>query len=231
MSVKPGQAHGNKRNELSSEHIAQITRMYEEFAQSDRSLILSNDAFRYLRITVDRPLRVRYEITNDGLDQLTMVGSVSNLDPSDRDTLIATMRGLIGEVYTTANDFENALAPVYAKLNKAPAAMKKAVVSACMVRDPNAEPVQGKKGFEADTSLRDSEQVPFDETVEDFMTRNVLPFAPDARVDENKTRVGYEIPFTRYFYRYVPPRPLDEIDAEIRGSQQRILQLLAEVTE
>ena len=113
------------------------------------------------------------------------------------------------------------------KAGKVPAPVKKAVVAALMVRDPDAEPVEG----EPDSSLRDTENVPLSEDVAEFMAREVLPFAPDAWVDDSKTKVGYEIPFTRQFYKYVPPRPLEEIDAEIKASQQRILTLLSEVTE
>ena len=91
-----------------------------------------------------------------------------------------------------------------------------------MVRDPDAEPVEG----EPDPSLRDTENVPLSEDVAEFMAREVLPFAPDAWVDDSKTKVGYEIPFTRAVLQVRAPRPLEEIDAEIKASEQRILALL-----
>jgi type I restriction enzyme M protein len=73
--------------------------------------------------------------------------------------------------------------------------------------------------------------VPLDEDAHAFLAREVLRFVPDAWVDQTKTKVGYEIPFARQFYAHLPPRPLEEIDAEIKTSQQRILALLSEVTE
>jgi type I restriction enzyme M protein len=124
-----------------------------------------------------------------------------------------------------------ALRPIYAKLVKSPAApLRKAVSNAFIVRDPEADPVKTKHGYEPDSELRDTENVPLGEDISGFLRREVLPFAADAWVDDSKARVGYEISFTRYFFEYEPPRPLEEIDAEIKASQQRILDLLAEVT-
>jgi type I restriction enzyme M protein len=120
---------------------------------------------------------------------------------------------------------------VWAKVGKVGAPVRKAVIAAATVREPEAEPVKTKRGFEPDPELRDTENIPLDEDVGAFIEREVRPYAPDAWVDEAKTRIGYQIPFTRQFYKYVPPRPLAEIDADIKASQNRILTLLAEVTE
>ena len=73
--------------------------------------------------------------------------------------------------------------------------------------------------------------MPLVEDVNAYVEREILPFVSDMWIDESKTRVGYEIPFTRHFYKYVPPRPLEEIDAEIKELEQEILRLLHEVTE
>jgi type I restriction enzyme M protein len=82
-----------------------------------------------------------------------------------------------------------------------------------------------------DPALRDFENVPLAENIHEYFAREVTPHVPDAWIDEKKTKVGYEIPFTRYFYKYVPPRPLDDIDAELRAVEAEIHQLLARVTE
>src|SRR5690606_28114428 len=85
------------------------------------------------------------------------------------------------------------------------------------VRDPEGE-VQLKKGEpEPDPDLRDFENVPLDEDIHEYLSREVLPHVPDAWIDETKTKIGYEIPFTRHFYVYQPPRPLAEIDAELKA--------------
>jgi type I restriction enzyme M protein len=75
------------------------------------------------------------------------------------------------------------------------------------------------------------ESLPYRTTVDDYMAGEVLPYVADAWVDHTKTKIGYEIPLTRHFYKYVPPRPLAEIDAEIKALEAEIQELLREVTE
>ncbi len=120
------------------------------------------------------------------------------------------------------------------------------------VRDPGAPAIVKRKGeYEADTELRDQENVPlpadrvsfeqdvsfrlrgaaYQAAVDEHVEREVHPYVPDAWVDHSKTKVGYEIPVTRHFFRDVPPRPLAEIDAEIKQLEQEIQELLREVTE
>jgi type I restriction enzyme M protein len=221
---------GNKRNELKPDHIAEITSIYEDFVEGVGSKILPNSAFGYRKVTVERPLRVRYSITDEVTT--TVAAAVPVLKLGDAATMLLDgLASLVGSSYSTLPDLEAALAPVWAKCGKVGATVRKAVIGAAMVRDPDAEPVRAKKGVEPDVELRDTENIPLDEDVEPFMEREVRPYGPDSWVDESKTRIGYEIPFTRYFYEYVPPRPLAEIDADIKASQQRILDLLVEVTE
>jgi type I restriction enzyme M protein len=217
---------GNKRNELAPEDIATVTHMYESFAEGELSKILPNEFFGYRKITVERPLRVRYDVTEKALATLHESKPYSNLDDETREAVAGGLHSLLGETFPTRADLDEALSPVAKKAGKVPAPVKKAIVAALMVRDPNAEPVEG----ESDPSLRDTENVPLSEDVDEFIAREVLPYAGDAWLDESKTKLGYEIPFTRQFYKYVPPRPLHDIDAEIRASQQRILTLEAEVT-
>lgn len=87
-----------------------------------------------------------------------------------------------------------------------------------------------KKGKpQPDTALRDTENVPLTENIQAYFEREVLPFAPDAWIDENKTKVGYEIPFTRYFYKYEAPRPSAEIMAEILELEKELDGSLEEI--
>ena len=97
--------------------------------------------------------------------------------------------------------------------------------------DENGKPVIGTKGKlkgkpQTDASLRDTENVPLNEDVEEYFAREVLPHVPDAWIDHEKTKVGYEIPFNRHFYVFKPTRPLAEIDAELKGVTDRILTLI-----
>jgi type I restriction enzyme M protein len=218
---------GNKRNELSPDHIKEITHLYESFVDTELSKILPNEYFGYRKITVDRPLRVRFDVTEDGVLALESAKSVQNLPDLVRQSLLAGLRGLSGQSYPTKDKLDGAFGPVFHTSGKIPAPVKKLATTAFMVRDPEAEPVAS----EADSLLRDTENVPLDEQIDAFMEGEVIPFAPDAWVDESKTKTGYEIPFTREFYKYVPPRRLEDIDADIKESQDRILRLLSEVTE
>lgn len=221
---------GNKRNELTPSHIAEITAIYEDFAEGADSRILPNSAFGYRKVTVERPLRVRYSITDEIAATVANAPSVVKLGDA-APLLIDGLAGLVGLSYSKLGDLEAALAPVWAKCGKVGAPVRQAVINAMTMRDPDAEPVKSKKGLEPDPELRDTENVPLDEDVAAFVEREVRPHTPEVWVDESKTRVGYEFPFTQHFYKYVPPRPLAEIDADIKASEQRILALLAEVTE
>ena len=101
-------------------------------------------------------------------------------------------------------------------------------------RDPEAEPVarSGKEeDYEADAELRDFENVPLKDDVEAYFEREVRPHVPDAWMDRTRDKIGYEISFNRHFYRYTPPRPLAEIDAELKQAEAEIVRLLREVTE
>ncbi len=200
--------------------------------------IFSNEAFGYQRITVERPLRLRY--TGEGArDRLVTSKAFAKLDGEEKENLATLVSSLA--VFSTTDKGE-ALAVANGKLSKAE---EKALLEALAVRDPEAPPVE-----EPDSELRDQENVPlpsepvsfepdpserlasepYRRAVEEYVAAEVLPYAPDAWVDHSKTKVGYEIPLTRHFYRYVPPRPLEEIDAEIRALEEEIARLLVSVT-
>ena len=98
-------------------------------------------------------------------------------------------------------------------------------------RDEAAEICRDRNGApEPDTELRDTENIPLKESIEEYFRREVLPHVPDAWIDHGKTKVGYEIPLNRHFYRYEPPRPLETIEAEIKVLEGEIVAMLAEVT-
>ena len=250
LCTKMRKSLGNKRNELTDEHIAEITRLYEAFTETDRSKILPNTAFGYHKVTVERPLRVRYEITADTIAAVFASKTVTKLSDDKRDVLAKVLSNLEGTTAATVAQLEKTLVPEIHSVLAAhayptdtsttttgkalglTAPQAKAVLTQLAVRDPDAEPTTDRKGDpQPDTTLRDTENIPLDEDIDSFIAREVLPFAPDVWIDTSKTKVGYEIPFTRHFYKYEPPRPLAEIDADIKASQQRILALLAEVAE
>jgi type I restriction enzyme M protein len=121
---------------------------------------------------------------------------------------------------------EKSVAAAVAVLDGLGPKIAKEMLKALTVRDEAAPVVVGKGGPEPDPDLRDTEDVPLKEGVQAYFEREVRPYVADAWIDEGRTKIGYEIPFTRHFYEYVPPRPLDEIDAEIRQLEAEIATLL-----
>ena len=242
---------GEKRKELSAEHIAEITRLYGGFAEGERVKILPNEAFGFLRITVERPLRLRWEITEETLAAVRAATPLAKLHPDVVDGLVESLTKHTALSTTDRAEFATTVTPLLtgAGLNTP---QQRAVREALAVRDPDAPAILKRKGeYDVDPELRDQENVPlptdrvsyeqdvsfrlagaaYRAAVEAHVEREVHPYVPDAWVDHTKTKIGYEIPVTRHFYKYVPPRPLAEIDAEIKQLEQEIQELLREVTE
>ncbi|WP_181801287.1 type I restriction-modification system subunit M [Streptomyces shenzhenensis] len=238
---------GDKRKELGDgtngrpDHIGDITRLYAEAVQVAKDpghplhgkvKVFANEDFGYQRITVERPLKLRFEVTEETLAALAEAKPVAKLERSEE--LVAAVRTLLGSSWTTKSEAFVALkdAVVAAGLTwPSGAPFAKAVREAIGVRDPEGEVQKIKGAAEADADLRDFENVPLGEDVEEYLKREVLPHAPDAWIDHTKTKIGYEIPFTRHFYVYEPPRPLAKIDAELKSLEAEIQALLGEVTE
>ena len=154
------------------------------------------------------------------------------------------LRGLLSTLpQTTVPDrkaFEGVLDDALKKADlKLPATAKRAVLNALSERDETAAVCRGRGGEpEPDPELRDTERVPLTESVEDFFEREVLPHVSDAWIDESKRDpkdgqvgvVGYEINFNRHFYLYTPPRPLEDIESDIRAIEGDIVRMLGEIT-
>ncbi|MFB8409141.1 type I restriction-modification system subunit M [Streptomyces albidoflavus] len=244
--VKMRKSLGDKRKELGDgtsgrpDHIGDITRLYAEAVQvaedpqhplHGKVKIFANEDFGYQRITVERPLKLRFEVTEETLAALAEAKPVAKLERSEE--FVSAVRTLLGSSWTTKSEAFIALkdAVVAAGLTwPSGAPFAKAVRETIGVRDSEGEVQKIKGAPEPDTDLRDYENVPLGEDVEDYLKREVLPHVPDAWIDHTKTKIGYEIPFTRHFYVYTPPRPLAEIDAELKSLEAEIQALLGEVT-
>lgn len=135
------------------------------------------------------------------------------------------------KLYRNRDEFEANLKKVMKQAGiTLPPPAKKAILSALSERDEDAAVCTDTKGNpEPDPDLRDTENVPLKEKIEGYFKREVLPHVPDAWIDETKTKIGYEVPFTRHFYEYTPMRSLAEIEAEIQGLEQAIQQALGQV--
>jgi type I restriction enzyme M protein len=229
---------GDKRKQISDEQIAHITQMYVDAvavvadnAHPDHAKIkiFGTREFGYHRITVERPLKQRFEITDDTLASLETARSLTNWP--DRAELVTALRGLTGSVWWTKKEAAAALRAAARTAWPSTAAQLKGIWAVVAVSDPEGEVQRAKDGTPLpDPDLRDYENVPLDEDIETYFAREVTPHVPDAWIDHEKTKIGYEIPFTRHFYVYTPPRPLAEIDAELRDLESQIQKLLGEVT-
>jgi len=225
---------GNKRNEIAPEGIDEIVRLYGDYEEEKRVKVFRNEDFGYRQITVERPLRIRFEATEEGTEQALrskpILVELAADDGAKRQALIAVMHEVAAQrprdEKAVTKAIEAALLPRRISLS-GPA--KKALIDGLKVRDESAPPLMKNGVPVADPALRDTENVSLTESIEEYMVREVVPYVPDAWVDETKTKVGYEIPFTRHFYEYTPPRPLEEIDAEIKQLEGEILELLREV--
>ena len=232
---------GDKRKLISQAQIEHITELYVDAltiaadpAHPDHGKvkIFPTRDFGYHRITIERPLTLRFEITDDTLAALENSKALAKWE--DRDALIGALRGMDGSVWWTKKEASTALHAAARSTGVAwPSTqpLLKAIWAAVSVSDPEGELQKDKdRSPLPDPELRDYENVPLDEDIDAYFEREVKPHVPDAWIDHAKTKIGYEIPFTRHFYIYTPPRPLDEIDAELRDLEIQIQRLLGEVT-
>ncbi|MCA1619205.1 MAG: SAM-dependent methyltransferase, partial [Acidobacteria bacterium] len=250
------------------------------------SKIFDNREFGYLKITVERPLRLNFAVTDERIERFKQTGAFVNLAISrkrkNKKEILEEI--LVGEQAQAAIlEVLDRLKPDFAngELIKDRSVFQKQLTAAFKdaeitldsplrtallapgslgERDPTAEICTDAKGNpEPDPELRDTENVPLPEDIslplpldyegkknkgkvdnsallklvrehcEDYLKAEVLPYRPDAWIDHGKTKVGYEIPFNRHFYQYEPPRPLDDIEADIEGLEREIMAMLKEV--
>ncbi|MCE9681133.1 type I restriction-modification system subunit M [Halomonas alkalisoli] len=232
---------GSKRQFVADRDIEEIVRLYGACQESEESKLFPVEAFGYRRITVERPLRLNFQASPERLARLDDEKPIQRLAEAERDALKAACASLAPEqCYTNRDAFIKALkAAMNAEGLKVGAPVQKAILNAFSERDPEADVCLDKNGNpEADTGLRDNENVPLDESVFDYFEREVKPHVPDAWIDEEKRDpldgrigiVGFEIPFNRHFYRFTPPRPLEEIDADLKACTDRIKQMIEELS-
>lgn len=263
---------GEKRKQISDTDMAEIVRTYGAFEEVDAagadepgdgphpvggphavgSKIFPNESFGFLRITVERPLRLRWEVTAEAIDELETDKKLAKLSDDQRAGLLDDLRPTIGVSYKTEDEVRTEAKASMKRHEVKGKPIENALVDGLALRDPDADPITNSKGeVQPDSELRDNENVPlpadpvryepdptarlagdgYVDTVEQYLQAEVIPYVPDAWIDHDKTKIGYEIPLTRHFYVYTPPRPLEQIDAEIRQLESEIQALLAEVVE
>lgn len=249
---------GKKNCELSEEQISQITELFLNFEESEQSKIFPNEAFGYWKVTVERPLRLKIDLSSTALTRFK--SACDKAKDQSLLTLIEVIAVRMGSgPHSDFNEFTE-IVEEEAKRNNIKINGKQInlITTVLTERDENAEPVirkvykpgkvvvdpifgifndsnsDSKMAFEyePDSNLRDTEQIPLLEEggIEAFLEREVLPHVPDAWIDQSKTRIGYEISFTRHFYKPKPMRSLEEIDADLQSLQLEAEGLIDKIT-
>jgi type I restriction enzyme M protein len=247
---------GNKRHKIGDggagerDDIGEITRIYGNFTDGERqkltvagvtkelvvSKIFDNANFGFHKITVERPLRLAFEITDEKLHALehgaTANPKIDKLAAETREHVVEQLREKARPgILKNRRAFEEWLAHALPGDQYITKSLRVLLRDAFSERDETAEICSDSRGKpEPDPELRDTENVPLKEKIEDYFEREVLPHVPDAWIDESKTKIGYEIPLNRHFYRYEPPRQLEKIESDIKMLESEILALLKEVT-
>lgn len=248
---------GKKNCELSEEHIRTICDLIVHPAETEQSKIFPNEAFGYWKIVVERPLRLAADLRPERLEQFGRTCAKEREDPLFH--LAERLEASIGEgPHMDFNVFMEACEADAKKHGVTLTAKRRKLLQSgvCDVREDAApvvkkmhkpgkatpDPIRGffeiesdgKRSvveYEPDTSLRDTEQVPLLEEggIEAFFRREVLPYVPDAWIDAGKTQIGYEISFTKHFYKPAPMRTLEEIKADILALEKETDGLLEEI--
>lgn len=250
---------GKKNCELGPDDIEKICSAFLNSEENEQSKIFPNDAFGYWKVTVERPLRLKVELSESALRRFAVACKDAGEEP-----LVDVLEAVAGDLGTGPHMDFNAFMDTVERLAKMhgirmTAKRQKLIMVSLGTKDAKAEAIIKKvtkaKGaketdaslygryqkvingkpviveFEPDSELRDTEQVPFleDGGIESFIRREVLPHAPDAWIEDGKTVIGYEISFTRHFYKPQPLRPLADIEADIRALEKETEGLLEDV--
>lgn len=262
---------GSKRNELSIEDIERLSKIYGEFEENEYCKIFDNKEFGFLKVTIERPLRLNFKIDHERIENLYSESAFSKLYDEEKmeDLVLEKEKGTIkknqlsqlekltkgktlqdkildalrknrsDKVYKNREEFQKTLDALFKDI-KLTNAQKKAILMGLSERDESADYCMKGKRKEADSSLRDTESIPLSLDVDDYsvdtakhikkersnilnyVEKEVAPHVKEFWIDHSKTRIGYEIPFTRYFYKYEKLRPFKEIMVEIENLEKEI---------
>ncbi len=247
---------GDKRRDISPVQQKEILKQFKGYKGAEHIQIHDSTTFGYRKVQVERPLRLSFEVTKENLSELKEIRAFDNLAKSTKrkpeareaeekegrafqkqilKVLKALPSGKIMDREIFLGHLDVGLKEAELKI-KAP--VRKAIIEALGERDEEAETCRDKNDDpEPDTQLRDHEYVPLGTCIVDYFEKEVLPHVPSAWINEDVRdekdgevgKVGYEINFNRYFYQYEAPRPLGEIDKDLRTSEKNIVHLLREV--
>ena len=247
---------GDKRREIPPDKAEKILSLLRDFKEGEYVKVFPTTHFGFRKITVERPLRLNFQASPERIARLEEESAFRNLAVSkkknakekakeeaegrkEQEAIRQMLATLPSTLLKDRPAFENALDKASKATGlKLAAPVRKAIFAALSERDETAEICRDSDGHpEPDPELRDTENVPLSESIESYFEREVKPYVPDSWIntairdekDGQVGRVGYEINFNRYFYKYTPPRPLEEIEADIKSVEKDVLEMLREV--
>src|SRR3990167_4046864 len=239
---------GYKRNHLGEDDIKEILQYYEKFENDKNCKLFDNEEFGYTKVIVERPLQLNYQLNDERLENLYMVSAFAKLAESKKENpdlklkeeeegkkkqeeIINALKKIGNHLHKNWDEFEAKAKEALKRVNLTPNFIK-SIILALSEHDDTAEYVLDAKGEkQPDSNLRDSEKVSLGQDIEKYFIKEVKPYYPDAWMDRSKDKVGYEINFTQYFYKYQPPRPLEEIEKDIKKATAEIQKLIKEEVE
>ena len=233
----------DKRRELDpKEHQQKIIELYHNFEENKYSKIFDNNEFAYTKVIVERPLQLNFQVNKERLENLYSISAFSKLseskakDPDQKEAeeqagqekqnaIIESLKTIWEDLFYDYDEFYKKVEQALASFDLKPAFIKQ-IVKALSEHDDNAPFILDKKwNKQPNPDLRDNEKIKFTEDIEEYFKKEVLPYYPEAWMDRKKDKIGYEINFTKYFYKYTPPRDLDEILADIQKITAEINEL------
>lgn len=261
-------ALGNKKNEISPENRTEITKLYADFAENEYCKIYKNEEFIYREYTVMQPLQRSYAITGERIEVMLSKGSLSSLYDQAKVDELENMEELSGKDLKKLENYQNnqpvyeaiisalqaavseqvydspkAFMPVLTKALANATADKKLldkIADGLSVMDKDAEIQKDKKGnILYDKETKDTELVKWEESIDDYMAREVLPHVPDAKAffeeelgkKKPVIKTGAEIPFTRYFYKYQQPTPSEELEVKFMALELSVSERVSKLFE
>ncbi|HBF8686560.1 type I restriction-modification system subunit M [Clostridioides difficile] len=234
---------GNKRKEISDEQIKEIKDIYERFEESENSKIFDNEDFGYRKVTIERPLKLSFRVNEEAIENVKNTTQFINLSVSKKkdeevkvkeeaegrvkqDKLLKLLESFNSEFeYMDRDKFIKDLKSKSKSYDVAlSAGLIKAIVNAIGVRNEDAVVCKDAKGnIDSDSSLKDTESIALKEDMYEYFEKEVKPHVEDAYIDESSiNNIGYEIPFTRHFYKYEKLRSFDEIMKEVESLESEI---------
>ncbi len=229
---------GSKRHEIGEDDKQKILELYQEFKESTKSKIFDITEFGYRQITIERPLRLNFQASPERIEILKTSPAFLKLSPKVQDELIKSLSDFPNKkLFLDREEFLGVFNPHIRSL-KLGGPVRKAVLEALSEQDDKANICKDSEGnIESDAKLRDTENVPLGTDIHEYFEKEVKPYVPDAWINETVRdhkdnqvgKVGYEIPFTRYFYKYTPPRSLEEIETDIEKTENELLELLKQL--